>query len=238
MKITIYQSGSIGNLYTVDDGYTKIMIECGLSYKKILENLSYDVSMYGGCLVSHEHRDHARGIREIATSGIEVYLTAGTLKALKIDPFSGNYNIVKYGKEYDIGSFVIMPFETQHDAGEPAGYVLYSHETQEKLLFATDTNYLKSIFLGLKYIMIECNYDDNMLEQNVKTGYLNGTLSTRIRNNHFSLKDVKEYLGAMNLSKVKAIYLLHLSRNNADPDRFVEEIEKLTGIPTYTKEWD
>lgn len=238
MKIKIFKSGSIGNLYTVNDGHTKIILECGISYKKIIEALGYNLIMYEACLVSHEHRDHARGIRGLAKSGMNVFVTHGTLKALNIDEYDGNYIPVKYQKEYTVGSFIIMPFKTIHDAEEPAGFILYSMKLQEKILFATDTQYLPYYFYGLNYIMIETNYDKKRLQKNVEAERLNSTLAVRIENNHFELANVKEYLTESNLKKVKKIYLLHLSRNNADPEQFVREVQELTGIETFTKRWE
>lgn len=192
--------------------------------------------MYEGCLVSHEHRDHARGIQGVAKSGINVYTTAGTLKALKIDTYSGNYNLIKYGKPYDIGSFIVYPFRTHHDAIEPAGFLIQSVYSGERLVFATDTSYLLYTFIGVDYIMIECNYKKEILAQN--TDRYSEALANRITTNHFEIEEVKTWLSEMNLKKTLEIHLLHLSRNNADPDLFVKEIEKFTGVPTFTKEWN
>ena len=56
MKIKTYASGSIGNLYTIDDGETKLILEAGLSYKKIIEKLDWRISCAHGVLITHEHR--------------------------------------------------------------------------------------------------------------------------------------------------------------------------------------
>jgi len=174
----------------------------------------------------------------VSKSGVNVFLTKGTLDALGLDQYSGNYNLVEYHTEYTIGSFIVYPFKTHHDAAQSAGYILYSKKLQEKLLFVTDTNYLDYLFFGLNYIMIEANYSQALLDENVQCGYLNKILADRISCNHMELEDTKQYLLETNLKDVKEIHLLHLSRNNAEPDVFVQEVQELTGIPTFTKEWD
>ena len=155
-----------------------------------------------------------------------------------LDEYSGNYNLVKYNQEYSVGSFIVYPFKTHHDAAQPAGYILYSKKLKEKLLFATDTNYLDCLFFGLHYIMIEANYSKELLKKTVQCGVLNRKIANRISCNHMELEDTKQYLSETDLRNVKEIHLLHLSRNNADPDMFVQEIQDLTEIPTFTKEWD
>ena len=122
-----------------------------------------------------------------------------------------------------------MPWQAQHDCAEPLGYLIYSTITKDKLLFATDTYYIPNRFINLNYIMIECNYCEEILRENLINGTINGTLAKRLRQSHFSLENVKDFLKANDLSRVQEIYLLHLSGKNADRKLFKEEIQRLTG---------
>jgi metal-dependent hydrolase (beta-lactamase superfamily II) len=79
-----YYSGSSGNLYTVDDGRTKILIEAGVSVKKIKEALGFKLSEISFALLSHSHGDHSKAAKDIGRNGIPLYTSRGTIDALKL----------------------------------------------------------------------------------------------------------------------------------------------------------
>jgi len=81
--------------------------------------------------------------------------------------------------------------------------------------------------------MIEANYSLDILKRNVEAGLVPKELKSRILKSHFSLDNGKKFLLANDLSKVEAIFLLHLSDNNSDCERFKREVMELTGKPTY-----
>ena len=81
MEIKVLASSSKGNCYTVDDGHTKLMLECGLPWKEIQKRTRFAVD-FAACLVSHEHADHSKAHKEVMEAGIDLYATAGTLDAL------------------------------------------------------------------------------------------------------------------------------------------------------------
>lgn len=174
--------------------------------------------------------DHAGAIEEIIGCGIDTYTSQGTKEALRVN--GHRVKTIKAKEQFRIGTWTILPFETQHDAKEPLGFLLQS-DNGEKLLFATDTYYVRYKFSGLNYIMVECNYAADILKENVESGKINPYLEKRLLKSHFSLENVKEFLKANDLSDVKEIYLLHLSESNGDPDRFKKEIQELTGKPVY-----
>ncbi len=163
-------------------------------------------------------------------AGIDCYISAGTAEALGI---SGHrLNIIKAKQQVRIGTWVILPFETQHDAQEPLGFML-ANQAGEKLLYATDTYFIRYRFQGLTHIAVECNYSLDILRTNVANGSVEPVLKNRILKSHFSLENVKKFLLANDLSKVEAIFLLHLSDSNSDAERFKREVMELTGKPTY-----
>ena len=201
-------------------------MECGIPYKEIQKALNFRVSEIAGCLVSHEHQDHAKAIKDIMKAGIDCYMSAGTVEVLGI---SGHrVNIVRAKKQFRLGSWTILPFETQHDAQEPLGF-FFANQAGEKLLYATDTYYIRYRFQGLTHIMIECNYSLDILRTNVANGSVEPALKNRILKSHFSLENVKKFLQANDLGKVQEIWLLHLSDGNSDAERFKREIQELTG---------
>jgi len=224
-----YASGSSGNFYTAFDGTSTLMIECGILYKKIQENMHFKVTDACGCLLTHLHKDHSKSIKDIIKSEIETYMSKGTKDALCLDDH--RVNIIKHGQIFKIGSFDILTFNTQHDVVEPLGFLIKSGE--DKLLFATDTFYLKNLFPGCTHIAVECNYAADILEKNVKAGIVPPLLKKRVERSHFSLENVLTFLEKNDLSRCREIHLLHISKGNGDPERFQGEVENLTGIPTY-----
>jgi phosphoribosyl 1,2-cyclic phosphodiesterase len=226
IQITPFASGSTGNCYRVTDGRTPLLLECGIQYKEIQKALNFKVSEIAGCLVSHEHKDHAKAVKDIMKSGIDCYMSQGTIEALNI---SGHrVNAIKAKKQFKIGTWTILPFDTQHDVTEPLGFLL-ANKDGEKLLYATDTYYIRYRFQNLTHIMIECNYSIDILKANMDAGNVPAELKNRILRSHFSLEHVKGFLKANDLSKVQEIWLLHLSDNNSDEARFKREIQELTG---------
>jgi phosphoribosyl 1,2-cyclic phosphodiesterase len=229
MNVQILASGSSGNCYKVSDGQTSLLLECGIPFREIQKKLNFKLYEIDGCLVSHEHGDHSKAIMELLKSGIDVYMSKGTAAPFQHDFFKTIQ--IKAREQFQVGTFDILPFDTQHDAAEPLGFILYSRVTKEKLLFATDTYYIKYRFEGLNYIMVECNYAIDILRANSEAGRLTLALKNRLLQSHFELSNVKKFLEVNDLSRVKGIYLLHLSDGNSDEERFRREIQELTGKP-------
>lgn len=225
-------SGSAGNAYAVDDGESVLLLEAGLPAKKILSGFLPLLPRVEGCLITHEHGDHACGAVGLAERGIDLYATEGTFAGMQGAVPAHRKHEIKINVQFRLGSWLVLPFEVEHDAEEPAGYLLYSLAAQEKLLFATDTYYIPNTFRDLNIVMVECNYSRDLLEENIKAGRVPELLKTRLLRSHFSLDNVKGFLAANDLGECRKIYLLHLSGGNSDPERFKREIQELTGIVT------
>ena len=231
MDIKVLASGSAGNCYWISDGVTPLLLDPGISIKRIREGLGFKLGEVAGCLISHEHQDHSKAIRDVLRMGVYVYTSPGTIEALGLE----NHRLrpVRDKQLFEVGTWVVRAFETQHDAKEPLGFLLHSRATGKRLVFATDTYYVKYRFPGLTHIMVECNYATDILQANVDSGVIHPGMRHRIIRSHFSLDNVKEFLKANDLSGVKEIWLLHLSDGNSDAERFKREVMELTGKPTF-----
>lgn len=229
MRLKVLGSGSAGNCYLLFNKNETLIIECGLPYKTILKGLNFSLNNVVGALVTHEHMDHSKAIKDITMNGIDVYASEGTL--VRSMPIAHRGKTIKSEEQFKVGGFTILPFATQHDAAEPLGFLI-SHKDIDKLLFATDTYYIQYKFSGLKHLLIECNYSKEILERNINNG-LNPTRAKRLLKSHFSLDHVKEFLKETDLSQCEDITLIHLSDGNSNAAQFKKEIERLTGIPTY-----
>lgn len=230
IEITALASSSKGNCYRVTDGQTLLLLECGINYREIQKGFNFRMSEVAGCLVTHEHGDHCKSIKDVLKAGIDVYMSAGTADAIRVDHH--RIKPVEARKQFTLGTWTIMPFDVQHDVSEPLGFLL-ANQTGEKLLFATDTYYIKYRFPGLTHIMVECNHSREILIENMVKGKVPRVMKQRLEKSHFSLENVKEFLKANDLSKVQEIWLLHLSDTNSDEELFKREIMELTGKMVY-----
>jgi phosphoribosyl 1,2-cyclic phosphodiesterase len=230
IQITSLASSSKANAYTLTDGISSLLLECGLRFRELQKALNFRLSQFSGLLLTHEHGDHARSIKEVLKSGIDCYMSEGTAEALGIKDHHRAHCIKKM-QQWQIGTWTILAFDTVHDCAEPLGYLLGSGS--EKILFATDTAYLKYRFQGLTRIMIECNYIAEVMDKNVEAGIVHPDQRKRIRKSHFSLENLVKMLKCNDLSRLKEIHLLHLSGDNSDEDRIKRTIQALVGKPVY-----
>lgn len=227
MKLKVISTGSKGNAYILSNENEALLIEAGVNIKEIKQALDFDLSKVVGCIVTHEHLDHAKSAVDVARLGIDVYCSLGTMKARSL----GNINRVKQIKSREVfmvGNFKIMPFDVKHDANEPLGFLI-EHPDCGKTLFLTDTYYCKYTFPGLNNILIEANYSKEIIDKKFGPDSEKEFLRNRILKSHFSLANCKDMLSANDLSKVNNIVLIHLSDSNSDEKQFVKEVTELTG---------
>ena len=227
LDIAIHATGSTGNCYTVSNGKATVMLDCGLPYNRIQKLTGFILP--DAVFVTHEHQDHVKAAKDFMRRGVDIYTSAGTAE---VENLEGHLlHIMKNRQSVSIDGIVVSAFETQHDAVEPLGFLL--DDGEDRLLYATDTYYLHYRFPGLTKIMVEANYCNEILTENLRYGKLPKTLERRLRESHFSLENLNKFFLANDLSKVKEIWLIHLSKGNADPVMFKREIEALTGKPVY-----
>lgn len=193
--------------------------------KRIKEDLDYRLTEIAACLISHHHKDHAHAAKDIMKAGIDCYMTQGTLDALEL---SGHRcHVIEAEEQFRIGTWEILPFTTIHNSPEPVGFLLVSGT--DKLVFATDTQFISPRFQGLTHIMVEANYDLELL--------LNSDLDIEVKKNilggHMSIETVKEFFRTNDMSKVEEIHLIHLSKNNSNAEHFRKEIMQISGRPVY-----
>ncbi len=230
IEITTIASGSSGNCYRITDGYSVLMIEAGIRFREIRQAFDFKLSGVAGCLLSHFHGDHSKAMKELLSTGVDCFTSAGTAKAMNL---SGHrLHTVPALEQFRVGTFMVLPFPVQHDAPEPFGFLIRS-DAGDKLLFITDSFYCKYRFAGVTHIMIEANYQKSILDENIAYGLVPASIRNRIIKSHFEIENVKAFLGACDLSKCREINLIHISSTNGDPAGFVDGIRAMTGIPTY-----
>lgn len=228
IEITALASGSRGNCYRVTDHETPLLLECGIPLQQIKQGLGFRLSEIAGVLVSHSHKDHSRGVADAMKAGINCWMSAETAEALGV---SGHrVKIIRALEQFVIGSWRVLPFETVHDV--PGLGFLLANQAGDKLLFLTDTMYCPYRFSGLTHVLIEANYSLDILRENVTCGAVDIHLKNRVMRSHMSLETAKGFLNANDLSKVREIWLIHLSEANSHAERFKRVIQELTGKVT------
>lgn len=237
MRLKVISTGSKGNCYMLEaDGQT-LILDAGVSWSKILPNLPRRIDSVAGCLVTHEHLDHAKAVPDLIRHSINVALSKGTLRA--ISERKPEAYVKARNKLYTVGigdcitfsTFTIMPFQAEHDANEPLGFLIRHDPTGDTALYATDTYRLLNRYPGVNYWLIECNYvmelAETLLEEPGKE-----FLFERLVRSHMSLDRLCNSLKANDLSKTRKIVLVHISQERGDPERMVDEVRSVTGIDT------
>ena len=175
MKLCSIASGSSGNCIYVGSEHTNILIDAGISKKKIEEGLD-KIGVSGedldGILITHEHSDHIQGLGVFSRKyKVPIYATKGTIagienyKSLGKMP-EGLFYPIQSDEEFVLRDLTIKPFSVSHDAIEPTGYRI--GKDKKSIAIATDLgNYDKYIVENLKDVnalVLEANHDVHMVE--------------------------------------------------------------------------
>lgn len=231
MLIRPIASGSSGNCYYINDGYSELLLDAGIPLAKIQAGCGYRVTRVDGCLVTHAHGDHVKAAKDLAKLGVNVYTSQGTIE--KAGLTGHRIHRVKALEPLHIGGWEVLPFDVEHDAPEPLGFLMRSTATQEKLLYFTDTYYVRYRFAGLTHIMMEANYDPETMERNVLAGRIDASRAKRTIGSHMSIDTAIKTLASFDLSRLQQVYLLHLSNDNSQADAFKRRVQALTGKEVY-----
>ena len=232
MELQVIGTGSSGNCYVLRAGGANgqaLLLDAGLPLAKIVKSVRGWRSVVG-CLITHEHQDHAKAAVEIERCGIPVFATQGTIDAIRKDSRLTRFNTVSTLSAYEAGNYTIMAFDAQHDAAEPCGWLIRYEPTGETALYATDTYYLRHTFPGVNYWIVECNYIESVMQEQMDAGKLAEPLRGRLIKSHMSLRRLCDALNANDLSETRAIVLVHLSDERSDEATMVETVKDIAGI--------
>jgi phosphoribosyl 1,2-cyclic phosphodiesterase len=231
VRICVLGSGSGGNSTFIERGGTALLIDGGLSYLRIrqeLETLGIEPRVVKAILITHEHGDHCSEAGSLARRfRCPLYGTRRTLAALRWS-LSGLEELRPFelGQEFEIGDFRIASFPIFHDAAEPCGYLIRSEEGTVGL--ATDLGVVSRAALEAlatcDAVILEANHDLEML----KTGPYPWELKQRIRSEvgHLSNDACGEALAELTRSgRLRTAFLAHLSRTNNRPELALQTVQ-------------
>ncbi|KRM97007.1 Beta-lactamase domain containing protein [Liquorilactobacillus aquaticus DSM 21051] len=230
MKISVLASGSTGNVTYIETPKRKILVDAGLSGKKIaglMKSIGRDLNNVDSLLVTHEHSDHCKGVGVLARKyHLNVYANEGTWDAMahKIGKIpTEQKHLFGMGKTMSFDDLDVESFGVSHDAVAPQFYQV--HHNGHSFVILTDTGYVsenvEGIIQNADGYLLECNHDVEML----RMGGYPWPLKQRILSDrgHLSNDDGATALMDILGRNTKKIYLGHLSQDNN-----VKELAHLT----------
>lgn len=233
MRLLSIASGSSGNCIYVGNDQTHLLIDAGISGKRIeqgLNTIGLSIADIDAVLVTHEHIDHIGGLGVICRKhGLKVYATYGTICGIKNTKSVGKIEEgllcpIDKCEQITIKDFVIHPMEISHDAMDPVAYRIYADG--KKLAIVTDIGHFTQETVeqlqGMNAVLLEANHDVQMLQ----VGGYPYPLKQRILGNrgHLSNENAGRLLCKLLHDDLKTIVLGHLSNENNLPDLAYESV--------------
>lgn len=236
MEFATLASGSTGNCYLVTADGTSILIDAGISLRRItaaLKSLGTDMCDVSAVLVTHEHKDHIGALPMLAKyCHIPIYATDGTADAIadSCPQASGDLRRIQTGEELHFGTMTVRAFRTSHDSAQSVGYQI-THEGR-RLVFMTDTGVVTPQAVraarGCEAAVLEANHDVNMLRYGPYTYALKQRIFSQ--QGHLSNDDCGAFAAWLAGEGTKRIVLAHLSKENNSPRAALETVgAALTG---------
>ena len=239
MKVSVLGSGSAGNAVFVVAGSTHLLIDAGLSGRRIAERLGshgVDPDTIDAIVVTHEHGDHTRGVGVFARRhDTPVYMTGPTHEACA-RLFRGPERIVEYevGRPFLVGDVRIEPFLTVHDAVDPVGVAVVDECTGLRLGLATDlgrpTTQIRHALSGCDILILEANHDEVLLHSSAYPPAVKRRISSS--HGHLSNQAAAQLATELMHPRLAAVVLAHLSEECNRPElahRTVEDALRKAG---------
>lgn len=234
MNLCSIASGSSGNCIYVGNANTNILVDAGISKKRIEEGLhSVDINpeKLDGILITHEHSDHVCGVGVMARKyRMPIYGTVETIAAMLKTKNVGRipeecFRYIQPDESFVINDIQVNPFAMSHDASNP---VCYTFEAEgHKVGVATDLgkydDYIVSKLADSEILLLEANHDENMLQVGAYPYYL----KRRILGDkgHLSNENSGKLIRTLLHEKMKYVFLGHLSKENNFPDLAYETVK-------------
>jgi phosphoribosyl 1,2-cyclic phosphodiesterase len=245
LRFASLASGSQGNCLVAEardmGGATRVLIDCGLSLRdteRRLARLGLEPRDINAVLVTHEHGDHAGCVFDFAAAhNVLVVLTYGTLRALRAE---GKFHdgvrtqYVRGEQKVPIGAIEVCPFTVPHDAAEPVQYVVSDGNARLGVLtdIGISTRHVEQVLSGLDALVLECNYDRDMLWNGGYPRWLKQRIAGPF--GHLDNQHSARLLSALDRSKLKHIIGAHLSQQNNKPEIVRDTLAKTMGC---SPEW-
>ncbi len=212
-------SGSRGNGLIIECGNTRVLVDCGFSFRESVRRLAVkgvSPQSLDGIVVTHEHGDHVGGVEKLATKyNLKIFLTPGTSYA--IGDNSEKF-LIRDFSNFAIGDLWVNPFPVPHDANEPSQFLFSDGNRRLGLLtdLGHSTSYLEGIISGCHGLILECNHDLGMLANSQYPKSLKDRISGRL--GHLDNRSAAGILATIDCTQLRHIVAAHLSEANNTAD--------------------
>ncbi|AKJ65318.1 MBL fold metallo-hydrolase [Kiritimatiella glycovorans] len=231
LELSIIASGSTGNCLYVGTEQTRVLIDAGISGRRIvqgLEEAGIDPASIQALCVSHEHADHIQSVGVLHRRfGMDLFTNRGTLEGLgehKVLP----WNLFSTGHAFGIGDLVIEPFSVSHDAREPVGFTITSGAT--RIGIATDlgvaTHLIRERLKQCRVIVCESNHDPLLLRNSQRPWHTKKRIAGR--QGHLSNEAAAELISGVagENDRLERVYLAHLSAECNRPEQAAKHMRR------------
>lgn len=227
MEVISLQSGSSGNCVFVRSNDTCVLFDAGISGIQAqlrLAKFGYDIRACQALVLSHEHQDHICGVGAFHRKfGLPVFANQKTWAATCNRPSTGNIgrpNFFTSGRSFQIGSLRIDPVGTPHDAIDGVCFVIEDIKSGQRFGLLTDLGHvfhgLQKLVASLDAVLIESNYDEQMLRHGSYPQHLKNRISGK--QGHISNDEAAQLIVECDASQLQWVCLGHLSAHNNSPD--------------------
>lgn len=230
MEFKVLSSGSKANGYILKGENESLVLEAGVPVKEALKAVDYRINSIQGVLVSHRHGDHSIFLNQYLKKGMKVYASEDVLVNRGAEIIGFKQRIVSM-KTFQVGGFIIIPFDVTHDVPTHGFYV--SHKEMGNLVFMTDAFLCEYSFPNVSHWIVEANYSDEILGQNISEGAVHFSMKDRLYGSHMELDKTCQYLEKQDLETARTVVLIHLSERNSDPGYFEKMVRQVVGVPVY-----
>lgn len=231
MQVHVLASGSSGNAILIMMGKHKILVDAGISCRRIekgLAEMGLEINKLDAVLITHEHKDHVKGLDVLIRKYcLPVYTRPDTWNNIdcynKLPPSCCNF----FDQELELEGLKIEAFSISHDAADPVGYIFYGED--HKCVIATDlgsvTAEVKKALDGADVLVLESNHDSEMLAKGSYPSFLKQRIKGK--QGHLSNEQSGKLLCSIYRRKTMQVFLAHLSRENNHPKIAEESICKM-----------
>jgi phosphoribosyl 1,2-cyclic phosphodiesterase len=216
---SVLASGSSGNSIYFEADKEKFLVDCGISAKQLCYRLNLigkEMQGISNLLVTHEHTDHIQGVDILSRKyNLNLFFKEKTFKATNL--FSNNIHIFDDNDVIEFNGVRIENFKTSHDAVDSCGFII--EYNSKRVGIVTDLgiadNFIKKQISDINALIIETNYDIKMLENGPYPLFLKKRIKSKI--GHLSNTAAAELIYKSADSRLKDVFLAHLSENNNQP---------------------
>lgn len=238
MLIKSLYSGSAGNATFVEKGDIKLLIECGVSFKKLAEAYDQEVDPTA-IFISHAHGDHVRGAGIAGRkTGTPIYIPEASYKEVEHLFKNCEMKFITGGNNYIFGDLQVDVFSTKHDSAASVGFTITDTIENKKFGYLTDTGAINRLMKhhlnDCDALFLEADFDDNELE---KYAEYDEYLKERIRSpiGHLSNDKAIDYIKSLDINKLQWVIFGHLSKNTNSVDLLTEQIHTAFAASLWNK---